>query len=63
MEDALGRVRDFVIVFLKQGTPNIVWSNCKQVFFPFKMVPRIAQLQIVVFFLGGGTSTPITYNL
>ena len=31
MQDALGRVRGFVIVFLKQGTPNIVWSNCKRV--------------------------------
>ena len=31
MQDALGRVRGFVIVFLNQGTPNIVWSNCKRV--------------------------------
>jgi len=31
MQDALGRVGGFVIVFLKQGTPNIVWSNCKQI--------------------------------
>ena len=39
MQDALGRVRGFVIVFLKQGTPNIVWSNGKQVLlFSIKMV-------------------------
>jgi len=31
MQDALGRVRCFVIVFLKQGTPNIFWSNCTMV--------------------------------
>jgi len=31
MQDALGRVRSCDIVFLKKGTPNIVWSNCRQV--------------------------------
>jgi len=37
MQDTLGRGKGF-IVLLQQGTPNIVWSNCKQVFFSKKMV-------------------------
>jgi len=41
MQEALGRVRGFNIVFLKQGTPNIVWSNCRRIllFSIKKMVP------------------------
>jgi len=31
MQDALGRVGGFVIVFIKQGTPNIDWSNGRQI--------------------------------
>jgi len=32
MQGALERARGFVIVYLKEGTPNIVWLNCKPVF-------------------------------
>ena len=31
IQDALGRVRSFFIVFLKQDTPTIVWSKCRWV--------------------------------
>ena len=49
MQDALGRVGGFVIVFLKQDTPNIVWSNGRQVLlFSIKNGRKLLNLTFVV---------------